>query len=198
VKIGFSAEDFGHEAFLEAIRRRWCPHAELVKGHTRGRAGLRRAMEICKVCEELKAKDADIIVLAVDANSESWREVLDQQEARVPAAFEHCVIHAVAARNVECWLVLDRSRAAEAIGVDETKLDVDDPKPLVHRALGITTYDHKDNQLIELAHTMRFNIVLTGDSEAAKSLKRFYEDARDLAQRTGCSGFPNELEAPAP
>lgn len=196
MKIGFSVEDFGHKAFLEAVQRRWCPHAELVKGHTRGKTGLRRASEIRMICKELRAKEADIIVLAIDANSESWRDVLDQQKARVPDEFQHYVIHAVAARNVECWLVLDRSHAAEAIGVEEAELDVDDPKPIVHRALGITTYDHKDKELTELALTMQFNIVLTGNSEAAKSLKLFYEDARDLAQRNGCSGFPNELEVP--
>jgi hypothetical protein len=198
VRVGFSAEDFGHEAFLEGMRRRWCPHAELVKGHTRGKTGLRRASELRKICEELRAKDADVIVLAVDANNESWIAVLDQQTARVPAEFQHCVIHAVAARNVECWLVLDRFRAAGAIGVEEAELDVEDPKRLVHHALGITTYDHKDKALSELAHTMRFSTVLTGGTEAAKSLKRFYEDARDLAQRNGCSDFPNELDVPAP
>ena len=133
-------------------------------------------------------------MLAVDANNESWREVRDQQKARVPTEFEHSVIHAVAARNIECWLVLDRSHAAKAIGVDEAELDVEDPKRIVHRALGITTFDRKDEELIELAHKMRLHIVLLGESEAAKSLREFYGDARDFAQQNGCANFPNELE----
>lgn len=193
MKIGYAGEDFGHRAFLEGLRRRWCPGAELIRGRTRGRSGISVRREVPMICLDLQVKGADIVVFMTDANDDAWRNVLGRERSHVPSDFAHRVVCGVAARNVECWLVLDRPHAAQTMGVDESELDVGDPKPVVHRALGITTFDHKVEEIAEIVRTMRLGPALMRSDEAARSLKSLYDDVRDYAQQHGCF-VPNELE----
>jgi hypothetical protein len=195
VIIGVSVQDFGHRAFLEGLRRRWCPEAQTIRGRTRGRSGISVRRDTPKVCSELQAKGADVVVLLTDADSGEWREVLAEERGRVPSQFEHRVICGVAARNVECWLVVDRPHAAKTMGIPEDELGVGDPKPVVHRALGITTFCHKVEEIAEIVRTMHLGPALIRSDEAARSLKALYDDARRYALQHGCCGFPNELEA---
>lgn len=198
MKIGISVEDFGHEGFLKGLRERWCPEAQMIKGRTRGRSGISVRRDTPKVCQELRANDADIVVLLTDADDKNWREVLARQKESIPSQFSHCVICGVAARNVECWLVLDQSHATNTIGLAESDLDVEDPKPVVHRALGITGRDRKREEKVEkiaeIVRTMPLRSALTRGDDSARSLKALYEDVRDCAQQHGCS-VPDELQA---
>jgi len=185
VKIGYAVEGDVDVRFLRGIAQRWCPESELVAGSKRGKTYLAIRREIPKICKELKHKGADVIVFLRDANNESWREALERERGHVPEDFAHRCLHAVAKRNVECWVVLDRPHAARLMGVPEDDLAVEDPKPAVEA--------HKD-KVTEIVATMRLGRAIMQSTEAAKSLKRFYEDARDLAQQLKCNNFPNELD----
>jgi len=171
----------------------------MIRGRTRGRSATSVRRDTPKVCVELREKHADIVVVLTDSDDQRWRDALTEERRGVPGESEHCVICGVAARNVECWLVLNRPHAAKALGVDEGRLDADDPKSVVHRALGISSRDLKPEEKVEkIAEIVRtmppLGPVLQGNTDAARSLKQLYEDARDCAQRHGCGDFPNELE----
>lgn len=65
MKIGYSADDRGHEALIRGLHRRWCPTAEILRGHFRGDLRLARRREVPKICEELALKGADVLVFLV-------------------------------------------------------------------------------------------------------------------------------------
>jgi len=71
MKIGYSVEGSTDRAFLEGLRRRWCPQAELIEGRFRGRSGQSQRREIPQTCLELVTKGTEVVVFLRDANEEN-------------------------------------------------------------------------------------------------------------------------------
>ena len=68
MRIGYSVQGTTDRALLEGLRRRWCPHAELLEGPFRGstRASLRR--EYHKICQAFVAQSVEVMVFLTDAD----------------------------------------------------------------------------------------------------------------------------------
>jgi len=145
--IGFSVEGSTDEALLTGLQRRWCPAATLVKGKVRGTSGISSRREIRKVCIELRTKNADLVVFLRDANLESWRTVLKEDEAHCDGAHRHFAIFGVCDRNVECWLAADPDYIANRFHRDRRDFLVSNPKRAVESTFGITRHDKKEEQI---------------------------------------------------
>lgn len=188
MSIGYSVEGATDRAFLEGLRRRWCPDATLVEGSFRGKSDISLRRDIPRICQELNYKGADVIVFLTDANDQDWREVKDREHSWVPAEFQHLTIYGVAERNIECWLTADRVYAAKQLGVSPEALDPPDPKGIFERALGITSYDRKEEEIAAFVYDAPIRNWLS-----SRSFEAFYEDARALSIRIKLP-IPNERD----
>lgn len=141
MKIGYSIEGSTDRAFLKGLRRRWCPHAELVEGRFRGRSGLSQRREVPKTCLELNSKGVNVIVFLRDANDEDWRQVLRDDRARCPPEYEHLAVFGVCDRNIECWLCADASWLAKRTGKNEETFKLEDPKSAFEKAVDFSSED---------------------------------------------------------
>jgi hypothetical protein len=187
MSIGYSVEGTTDRAFLEGLRRRWCPDAVLIEGSFRGasRTSLRR--DIPHICQELGHKGAEAIVFLTDANEQDWRQVQQRESQFVPAEFHHMTLYGVADRNIECWLATDRDYLAQRLGVSPKVLDTPDPKGTVEQALGITSYDRKEEEIASIV----CDAPLRNWLKRSPSFEVFYEDARVLSKQEGYP-IPNE------
>ena len=181
MKIGYSVEGSTDRALLEGLRRRWCRHAQLIEGCFRGTSGKSQHREIPKTCVELMAKGVDLAVFLRDANDENWRDVLNEDEKRCRSDHKHIAVFAVCDRNVECWLCADRDWIAKETQHPTEDFDVTDPKGPFEKALGITGFDRKEEEIAMLVERAPLRQWLGN-----RSFKEFYERLRDKSQQMGC------------
>jgi hypothetical protein len=182
MKVGYCVEGSTDKWVLHGLRhrwRRWCPHVELVEGRYRGSFKRR---EIPKACLELRTKGVDLIVLLRDANDENWREVAQGDRAACRSDDAHLVIVGVCDRNVECWLVADLQYAARRLGVTQPDLDVEDPKSVFDRAMGITPLDDRHAELIDFVRSAPLHRWLSN-----RSFEHFYDQFWQKSKERGCS-----------
>lgn len=191
MRIGYAVEGSMDRAVIRGLTERWCPRAELVEGHFRGTTHLAIRREIRKICLELQSRNAAFFVFLRDANLEDWREVKDSEFSCVPEEFQPFTVLGVAHRNIECWLRADPHYLARELDIDPNKLgSAPDPKGIVEAALRDKETWEKEEQIAAIVlHAPRGKWIAS-----SKSFESFYEDARDMAQRHGCS-IPNEREA---
>ncbi len=189
MSIGYSVEGATDRAFLEGLRRRWCPNVTLIEGAFRGKSkiGLRR--DIPKICQELAHKGARVIVFLTDANKQKWRRVKQRESALVPDHFLHMMLYGVADRNIECWLAADRDYLASKLDISQKDLAVDDPKGVIEHALGVTSYDRQEEKIASIV----YDAPLRNWLKRSPSFEAFYEDARLLSKQEQYS-IPNERE----
>lgn len=188
MSIGYSVEGATDRAFLEGLKRRWLPDARLIEGAFRG-TSIRR--EIPKICRELSHKGASAIVFLTDANLQPWREVKQRESDFVPLEYRHMTVYGVADRNIECWLAADRDYLAQRLGISPEELEVDDPKGIIERRLGISSYDKREEKIAAIVLPAPFRNWL----KRSPSFESFYEDARALSKQID-SPIPNERETP--
>jgi hypothetical protein len=189
MSIGYSVEGATDRAFLEGLRRRWCPDVTLIEGAFRGKSRIRLRRDIPKICQELAHKGARVIVFLTDANKQNWRQVKQRESALVPDHFLHMTLYGVADRNIECWLAADRDYLARLLGLSPKDLAVDDPKGVIERALGITSYDRKEEKIASIVHYAPLRNWL----KRSPSFETFYEDTRILSKQEQYN-IPNERE----
>jgi hypothetical protein len=189
MKIGYCVEGSADRAVLQGLRQRWCPHAQLIEGSFRGTTGLSQHREIPKVCVELTAKGAELIVFVRDANNERWREVLRAYEAGCLPQHKHLAVFGVCDRNIECWLCADADWVARETGHQPSEFRVADPKEAFAQAMNITPLDRKEPEIILLVQRAPLRSWLSNPS-----FKEFYERLRDKSQQMGCS-IENLLES---
>lgn len=188
MSIGYSVEGATDRAFLEGLRRRWCPDAVLIEGAFIGRSDTSLRRDIPRICQELGHKGAEVIVFLTDANDQDWRRVKQRESRYVPVEFHHRMLYGVPERNIECWLTVDREYAAKHLNVPPKALDVPDPKGVFERALGITSYDRKEEEIASFVRDAPIRNWLE-----SRSFETFYEDARVLGKQQG-HPIPNEWE----
>ncbi|MBM4027642.1 MAG: hypothetical protein FJ280_19915 [Planctomycetes bacterium] len=181
MKIGYSVEGSTDRAFLEGLRRRWCPQAQLVEGLFRGTSGLSQRREIRRVCVELTAKGAVLIVFLRDANNESWRDVLKADEERCRPDHRHLTVFGVCDRNVECWFCTDANWMGKETGCPADMFRVPDPKDTFEKAVGITRLDKKEEQIATMVQQAPLKNWLSN-----RSFRDFYERIWDKSKERGC------------
>jgi hypothetical protein len=179
--IGYSVEGSTDRALLKGLHDRWCPHVDMVEGHFRGTSGTSRRREISKVCEEFVLKGVDAMVFTTDANDRPWREVKREEQGRFPPARLSLAVVGVADRNVECWICRDAAYVAERLGGIADAFSVADPKSAFEAAIGVTRDDRKEPEIATLVREAPLGRWLNNPSFAD-----FYEQLRDVSQRSGC------------
>lgn len=179
MKVGFCVEGSTDKWLLHGLRDRWCPWVELIEGRYRG--ALKRR-EIPKACFELRTKGVDLIILLRDANNEDWREVAKGDRDACKPEDAHLVIVGVCDRNVECWLVAHRQYAAQQTGVAESDFAVDDPKNVFNRAMGITRFDDKRDELTAYVRNAPLRRWLSSGS-----FESFYDQIWQKTKALNCS-----------
>jgi hypothetical protein len=189
MSIGYSVEGATDRGLLEGLRRRWCPAATLIEGSFRGTARISLRRDIPRICKELDHKGASVIIFLTDANNQDWRQVKQRESKFVPTEFRHLVLYGVADQNVECWLKADQDYLAQRLSIPREALDVPDPKGIFEQALGITSYDRKEEEIASIVH----GAPLRNWLNESPSFEAFYEDARVISRQQGCL-IPNERE----
>ncbi|MDI6450171.1 hypothetical protein [Anaerobaca lacustris] len=182
MKIGYSVEGSTDRAVLEGLRNRWCPHAQLIEGRFRGTSGKSQHREIPKTCIELMAKGVDLIVFLRDANNEDWRDVLKGDKDRCRSEHNHLIVFGVCDRNIECWLCTDANWIAGQTQHQPGKFTVADPKGPFEKAMSITGFDRKEEEIAMLVQRAPLRQWLGNPS-----FKEFYERLRDKSQQMGCT-----------
>jgi len=190
MRIGYSVEGHTDKALLWGLRNRWCPQAELVQGRFRGESGQSLRREIRKTCTELCSKGVDIIIFLCDANRERWREVLRRCNTRCGPQHQHLTVFGVCDRNVECWLCSDVEWIAQRTRRSANEFRVDDPKGVFESAMGITTFDPKENEIADLVQEAPLNSWLT-----KRSWEDFYDKLWQKAKEHNCT-IENLRESP--
>lgn len=182
MKIGYSVEGSTDRAALEGLRQRWCPHAQFIEGRFRGTSGKSQHREIPRTCIELVGKGVDLIVFLRDANKENWRDVLRNDEDRCRAAHNHLTVFGVCDRNIECWLCADADWIAGQTRRSSHEFKVADPKAAFEKAMNVTGFDRKEEEIALLVTRAPLRQWLGNPS-----FKEFYERLRDKSQRMGCT-----------
>ena len=186
MKIGFCVEGSTDRAFLEGLRKLWCPDVEAVQGKFRGEFYRR---EIPQVCLELRSKGVDLVILLRDANKENWRDVLKGDVKCCAPEDQDVVVVGVCDRNIECWLTADRDYAANFTRRQPQDFAVDDPKKIFEVAFGITPLDHKEPELAQYTREAPLRRWLRNPS-----FENFYDSLRDKSRALNCS-IPNLRES---
>jgi hypothetical protein len=191
MKIGYCVEGSTDRAFIEGLRQRWCPEAQLVEGRFRGTTGLSLRREIPKICRDLDTKECDLMVFLTDSNDKTWHEVYNQQNSGIPQEYRHRTLSGVSERNIECWLTADPEWFAKMAGSQYEANDfrIEDPKEVVSSALEITGRDKQEKKISNMVCNAPLHTWLA----RSNSFEKFYEDARDISSRYNCP-FPNERE----
>jgi len=189
MSIGYSVEGATDRAFLEGLRQRWCPDAVLIEGSFRGASGVSLRRDIPRICQELDHKRTSVIVFLTDANDQDWRKVKRRESDYVPAEFRHMTLYGVADRNIECWLAADRNYLARRLNVSPQTLHVPDPKGVFECALGVTSYDRKEEEIASIVR----NAPLRSWLKRSPSFEAFYQDVRMLSKQEK-HPIPNERE----
>lgn len=190
MSIGYSVEGSTDRAFLKGLQQRWLPQAALIEGAFRGTSGTSLRRDIPKICRELSHKGANVFVFLTDANTQNWRQVKHREQEFVPNEFRHLMIYGVAEQNIECWLAADRDYLAAQLNIPPSELAVPDPKSVIEHALGITSYNRKEDEIVLIVAEAPLHNWL----KRSPSFESFYADARDLSKQVG-NTIPNEREA---
>ncbi len=181
MNIGYCVEGSTDRATLHGFNRRWCSHAQLIEGSFRGTSGLSQRREIPKVCIELMAKGAELIVFLRDANNESWREVLKADEERCRPEHKHLTIFGVCDRNVECWLCADADWIARETGRQPDEFRGTDPKGPFEAAMGITGSEKKEEEIATMVERAPLRNWLSNPS-----FEEFYRRIWSKSKEKGC------------
>jgi hypothetical protein len=189
MRIGYSVEGSTDRALLNGLKQRWCPHASMVEGHFRASTQLGQRRELRAICEELILKSVDIIIILVDANDASWRDVAKEVLAHIPEEALHLVVVGVPDRNVECWICHDPNYVASLCDVLPEILREPDPKIAFEQAMDIRHGDRKEEIIAELVRNAPI-----GKWLAHRSFSNFYEAIVDFSQRHSCT-IRNERSA---
>jgi len=189
MNIGYSVEGSTDRALLTGLQRRWCPGAKMIPGRFRGTSGLSARREIPKICIELGEKDADVIIFLRDANTEPWRDVLKDDEARCEVAHRSFAIFGVCGRNVESWLAADPDFIAQRFQRSRSDFAVSDPKGAVESAFGISRHDKKEEELASFVASAPLNRWLHN-----KSFEHFYEQIWQKSKELQCPNMENLRE----
>jgi hypothetical protein len=182
MKIGYCVEGSTDRATLVGLNQRWCPHAELIEGSFRGTSGLSQRREIPKTCIELVAKSAEVIIFLRDANNENWREVLKAYEEDCRPEHKHLTIFGVCDRNIECWLCADADWIAKETGRQPDEFRATDPKEVFEKAMQITGFDRKEQEIAMLVRRAPLKNWLSN-----RSFKEFYGRIWDKSKEQGCT-----------
>jgi len=181
MKIGYCVEGSTDRAVVCGFKERWCLHAQLVQGAFRGTSGLSQRREIPKVCIELAAKGAEVIVFLRDANNEQWRQVLGAYEGDCRPEHRHIAVFGVCDRNIECWLCADADWIAKETRGEAATFRVDDPKSAFAQAMGITGSDKKEQEIAALVQRAPLKNWLSN-----RSFKEFYDRLWAKSKEQGC------------
>jgi hypothetical protein len=190
--IGYSGEDFGHAGLVEGLRRRWCPDVTVEIGATRGSTAQSHRREIRKICLELSAKGADLIIFLTDADTQDWSVVQKREFARVPTEHQHHTILTVADRNVESWFCLVPEYPAKLTGKPISTFQIADPKKAFHREFEVSGRTDPAARLDKLADYVKQAPVAEW-IDRSPSFARLYDDTRRISKHLGCN-IPNERE----
>ncbi|OHB77500.1 MAG: hypothetical protein A2Z25_23615 [Planctomycetes bacterium RBG_16_55_9] len=182
MKIGYSVEGGTDRGLLKGLQIRWCPDAELLEGRFRGTSGQSQRREIPNTCVEIVFKGADIIVFLRDANDEQWRDVLKKDQDRCHSEHQHLTIFSVCDRNVECWLCADADWIAKETGKAPSDFRVPYPKRAFESALGISSFDRKEEEIAQLVTKAPLKNWLTN-----RSFEDFYNQLWQKSKEHGCS-----------
>lgn len=182
MRIGYSVEGSTDRAFILALHRRWCPDAEMIEGHFRGKGDPSRTREIAKTCKEWMLKGVDVMVFLTDGNGRNWREVMREEIERIPSDRQALAIVGVPDRNIECWICAFPLFLSERLHVSPERFSVDDPKGQFEGAMGISGFDRREGEIFELVIDAPLHRWLT-----SPSFKDFYAQVRDMSQRQGCA-----------
>jgi len=182
MKIGYSVEGSTDRALLKGLQLRWCRDAELIEGHFRGTSGQNQRREIPKICHELIYKGVDLIVFLRDSNVENWRDVLKAYEARCRDEHKHLALFGVSNRNVECWICADADWIAGKTGKPSSEFRVADPKQVFQRAMGISSFDKKEEEITRLVVEAPLRNWLSN-----RSFEDFYDKLQQRSKQLGCS-----------
>lgn len=178
MRIGYAVDDAMHRALIVGLRRRWCPEAELMPGHMRGRTKLSRRREVAKICEELALKGVDAVVFLTDCDVRPWRQVQQEERQRVPPERSALTVVGVADRNGECWICMDADYVATVTGLPASDFRVNDPSGPFKAA----TADMGEAEIAKVIAEAPLRHWLRNDS-----FEDFYKQVRSLSQRLGCT-----------
>jgi hypothetical protein len=181
MRIGYCVEGSTDRAVLYGLNQRWCPHAQLLEGRFRGTTGLSQRREIPKVCIDLTAKGAEIIIFLRDANNENWREVLYAYEGDCRPEHRHLTVFGVCDRNIECWLCADADWMAKETGCEPSKFRAADPKQVFETAMHITRFDRKEREIATMTQRAPLKHWLSN-----RSFEKFYDRIWDKSKERGC------------
>ena len=182
MRIGYSVEGSTDRALLEGLRRRWCPGADFVEGPFRGstRESLRR--EYRKICAQVLAQRADVMVFLTDAGDERWQDVQRTERSKFPQDCLGLAVHGVAERNVECWLCSAPGWLAGQLRAEAPPFGCANPKGAFEAALGVSRDDMKEEEIAELVRRAPLRDWLSN-----RSFRDFYDQLRDRSQQLGCA-----------
>jgi hypothetical protein len=182
MRIGYSVEGSTDRALLKGLQIRWCRDAELLEGHFRGTSMQGRRRDMPKVCTELLSKGAGVIVFLRDANDENWRDVLKRDQLRCIPEHQHLAVFGVCHRNVECWICADAEWIATKTGKPASVFRVADPKGVFEHAMGISSFDKKEEEIAELVRDAPLQNWLSN-----RSFEDFYNQLWQKSKERGCS-----------
>ena len=181
-RIGYSVEGSTDRALLKGLQIRWCKGAQLVEGRFRGSSGRSRRREIPKTCIELIYKGADIIIFLRDANDESWRDALRNERERCRPEHQHLTVFGACDRNVECWICADAEWIAAKTGKPASDFHIADPKRVFEHAMGISSFDRKEEEIADLVQDAPLRNWLSN-----RSFEDFYDQLCQKSKELGCS-----------
>ncbi len=187
MRIGYSVEGSTDRALISGLRERWCPQAELVEGKFRGSTGLSRRREMPQICLELSTKGADLVILLTDSNDDdsnscSWRNILREEEDRIPPDYKHFVLVGVCQRNVECWFCSDAEWLCRMTGRCASDFRATDPKGAFESAMQISCRDRKETEIKELVKIAPLRQWLQN-----RSFEDFFDKLWKKSKEFGCS-----------
>jgi len=194
MKIGYYVQGTTDDAFIEGLRRRWCPDAELAPPKFRGRMNkisFRRAIETSLWA--LRDKDrCDVLVVLTDSDVNPWRDVKRREWNHVPQDCQHMCVFGVAERNIECWLAIDREALAKELQCDSKDIPTDDPSGFIKRRFGLGQRDPARGVAKERVAQFVAHAPLKSWIGKSESFEDFYQEARSLGAGINCD-MPNEL-----
>ena len=182
MKIGYSVEGSTDRALIKGLQTRWCKDAHLMEGRFRGSSRQSQRREIPKTCIELMFKGAHIVVFLRDANDENWRDVLRDDQERCRPEHQHLAVFGVCDRNVECWICADADWIATKTGKPASDFRVTNPKGMFENALGISSFDKKEEEIASLVQDAPLQNWLGN-----RSFEDFYNRLWQKSKELGCS-----------